>query len=280
MLKKIRSLVYQHAIPATFIIFVLLEVILSGLGKLFSLLPKHLLIQYLCEIILIIIPIALVFLFGFSRTFKKGHFFRGLLYCLPLIVVQVIALIIFFAGNLGNPEANWKPWYLIIFELFTIIGVGIREECIYRATLQNIVAKKHANSVKGIWITVIIGAVIFGLCHVSNIFFGVEWQGVIKQVISATFVGVLFGAVYLRSGSIWTLILVHTLTDVAGLARSIFLNVSDVEIMSGLSFSWISLIFDLFYVGLAIFLLRPSKCKQVYENLCFADEKTETPPLS
>ena len=169
---------------------------------------------------------------------------------------------------------------MIIFELFTIIGVGIREECIYRATLQNIVAKKHANSVKGIWITVIIGAVIFGLCHVPNIFFSVKWQGAVNQVISATFIGVLFGAVYLRSGSIWALIFVHTLTDVAGLARSIFLNVNDIEAMNELSLSWGSLLFNLAYVGLAIFLLRPSKCKQVYENLCFADEKNETPPLS
>lgn len=280
MLKQIRSLVYQHAIPAAFIIFILLDIFLICLGKLLSLLPQPLPVQYLSQIIFIIIPVAIVFLFGFSRTFKKGHFFRGLLYCLPLIVVQVIALISFFAGNPGSSEPGWRPWYMIIFGLFTYIGVGIREECIYRATLQNIVAKKHANSVKGIWITVIIGAVIFGLCHVPNIFFGERWQSVIAQVISATFVGVLFGAVYLRSGSIWALILVHTLTDVAGLARSIFLNVSDVEAMSGLSLSWGSLIFDLFYVGLAIFLLRPSKCKQVYENLCFADEKTEIPPLS
>ncbi len=44
------------------------------------------------------------------------------------------------------------PWDLMVVGVVSVIGVGVREECIYRETIQNIVAKKHANSVKGIWI--------------------------------------------------------------------------------------------------------------------------------
>jgi hypothetical protein len=63
------------------------------------------------------------------------------------------------------------------------------------------------------------------------------------------------------------------LTDIAGLAPSTFLrNISDVENVNQLSISWGSLLFDLLYVALAVFLLRPSKCKQIYQNLCFAEE--------
>jgi membrane protease YdiL (CAAX protease family) len=171
----------------------------------------------------------------------------------------------------GNPESNWNPWYLIIYGVFTIVGVGVREECIYRATLQNILAKKYANSVKGIWITVIVSSIIFGLSHVPNIFFNVTPSAVLDQSISAVFVGILFGAVYLRSGNLWVLILIHTLTDVASLSSSIFLrNVSDVEVMNQqLSFSWGSMIYNLILVGIAAFLLRPSKFKQIQESFCF-----------
>jgi membrane protease YdiL (CAAX protease family) len=130
--------------------------------------------------------------------------------------------------------------------------------------------------VKGVWITAIIGAIIFGLTHASNIFYGMEPLAVLAQVISATFVGLLFGAVYLRSGSLWAPILVHTLTDIAGLAPSTFLrNLTDVDSINRLSFSWLSLLFDLLYLALAVFLLRPSKCKQVYQNLCFAQQSPE-----
>ena len=276
MLKKIRSLTDQHAIPAAFIIFVIYDLLLVGLGKLLSLLPKTLPVQYLCEIVLILIPIALVAFFGFSRAFKKGNFFRGLLCCLPFIAFQLIALAVFFSENLGNPEASWKPWYLILYGVVSVVGIGIREECIYRATFQNIVAKKHANSVKGIWVAVIVASILFGLSHVSNLLYSVEPLAVLAQVIRASFAGLLFGAVYMRSGSLWALILIHTLTDLAGLAGSTFLNnISDIEDINQMSFSWGAAIVCLAYAALTAYLLRPSKCKQIYENFCFADEEPE-----
>ena len=274
MLKKIRSLTYQYAIPAAFIVFVVFDLLLMGLGRLLSLLPKSLPMAYLTEVILMLVPAVIVFIFGFSSAFKKGSFFRGLICFLPFVVFQMLVLAIFFSENLGDPEANWNPWYMMVYGVFSIVGVGVREECIYRATIQNILAKKHANSVKGIWITVIIGAIIFGLTHVTNIFFGMDPLAVLAQVVSVIFVGLLFGAVYLRSGNIWVLILIHTLTDVASLASSIFLrNISDIEVMNQISWSWKKLIVWLLYVGLTAFLLRPSKCKQICESLCFASEE-------
>jgi membrane protease YdiL (CAAX protease family) len=217
-----------------------------------------------------------VFFFGFSSAFKNGGFFRGLLCGLPYLALQIFILVLFFSENLGNPEVSWKPWYLIVYGVFSVVGIGIREECIYRATLQNIVAKKYANSVKGIWISTIISAAIFGLSHVTNLFYGVEPLAVLAQVLSATMVGILFGAIYLRSGSIWAVILIHTLVDTAGLAGSTFLrSISDVDDMNQLSVSWAKLIMWLLYIGLAAFLLRPSKCKQICESLCFAGEEPE-----
>ena len=268
MLKKIRSLTYQHALLAAFIIFGLYELLLSGLGKLLSLLPNTLPFLYLIEIILILVPIGIVCFFGFSNCFKKGGFLRGLLYASPLFVFQAISLIIFFSQNVGNPDVTWRPWYVILYFLITNICVGIREECIYRATLQNIIAKKYTNSVKGIWITVIFSSLFFGLCHISNVFFGMEPLSVLTQVISAAFLGLLYGAIYLRSGNIWVLIVLHSVTDIVGLAGSNFLvGSNDIEQMSEtMAFSIGKAIMWLIYIGFAIFLLRPSKCKEICER--------------
>ena len=276
MLKKIRSLTYKYAITATFIIFVLTDMLLLGIGQLLSLLPPTLPMLYLFEIILILIPVALVFFFGFSSAFKKGKLLRGLLYLLPFSVLQLFILMLFFVGNLKNPEANWKPWYLVVYGVFSVVGVAVREECIFRATFQNILAKKYANSVKGIWISASVSALIFGLSHVTNVFFGMNSLAVLSLVISATCLGLLFGAVYMRSGSIWALIIVHTLTDIAGLAGSTFMYIGDIEDLNQLSWSWERLIQCLIYVGFAAFLLRPSKRKQICENFCFAGEESET----
>lgn len=266
---------YQYAIPAAFIVYLLIDIMLFGVGQLLSLLPQSLPMAYLNELILIVIPIAVVYFFGFSNAFKKGNFLRGLICFLPFIVFQIFALANFLLNDLGRDGADWKPWYLVVYSMVSIVGIAIREECLYRATIQNIVAKKHANSVKGIWITVIIGAVIFGLTHSSNLLFGMDPLAVLTQVISTTFVGLLFGAVYLRSGSLWALILVHTLTDITGLADSTFTHVSDIEDMNQLFLSRGQLIKWLVYVVIAIFLLRPSKCKQIGESLCFAGEESK-----
>lgn len=276
MLKRIRELTYQHAIIASLIAFLVIDWGLFGLGRLTSLLPQTLPVKLLVEIFFILLPIAIVIFFGFSRALRPGKVFRGLFYCWPFIAIQIIGLCTFFSQNLGNPEVSWHSLPGIAGGLFAVLGVGIREECIYRATFQNIVAKKYATSVKGIWISVLVSAVLFGLCHISNLFFGMHPLSVLSQVTSAFCIGVLFSAVYLRSGSLWAPILVHTLTDIAGLAPSTFLrNLTDVDSINRLSFSWLSLLFDLLYLALAVFLLRPSKCKQVYQNLCFAQQSPE-----
>lgn len=276
MLKKIRSLADQHAIPTALIVFVLFDLLILSLGRILSLLPETLPMEYLTEIILMLVPAAFVFLFGFSHTFKKRGFFRGLLGFLPFILFEAISLALFFSQNLGNPETVWNSWPHIVLGVFSIFGVGVREECFYRATIQNIIAKKHANSVKGIWLTVIVSAIPFGLTHVTNLFFGMDPLAVLIQVIGAFFIGLLFGAAYLRSGNIWAPILIHTLTDVSALARSTFLvNITEIEVANQISFSVHSLIFWLVLLGITIFLLRPSKCKQICENRCFAGEESE-----
>jgi membrane protease YdiL (CAAX protease family) len=278
MLKKIKPLMYKYAILAAFVSFLLIDILILGLGKLLSPLTETLAMSYFAQSVLMIVPVAIVFLFGFGKTFKKGSFSRGLYCGLPFILVQLFTLTTILFGAIENPEATWKPWYLIIYSVFSIIGVGIREECIYRATLQNIVARKYANSVKGIWITAIVGSFIFGVTHFSNLLSGVNPISVIVQVINAAFLGLLFSAIYLRSGSIWAVIFIHTLTDIVSLAQSVFFNSTQNSDLNRISWSWMMLVFWAGYVGLSVFLLRPSKCKQICESLCFADEKSDEAP--
>lgn len=279
MLKKIRFLTNQYAIVAVFIVYIVLDLLVLGLGRLLRFLPETLPMDYLTEIILMLVPAAFVVFFGFSSAFKKGNFLRGLLCILPFLAAQLIMLAVFFLENLQKSDVNWKPWYLIAYGVFSIVGIAVREECIYRATLQNIVAKKYANSVKGIWITAIVGAIIFGLMHSTNIFFGMDPSAVVTQVISSTFFGLLLGAVYLRSGSLWALIVIHTVTDLLSLSASTFLDVDTIADMSEtMAWSWSRPFAWLFYIAFAAFLLRPSKCKQICQSLCFAGEESDEDP--
>lgn len=276
MLKKIKVFADQYAIIAAFIAFLAIDLLLHGIATLLNLLPDLLLLKFLAQALLIAIPVAIVFLFGFRGAFRRKNFFRGLFCGLPYIVWYSLTMALLLAKTLGNPEATLQPWYLILYSLFSILGVGIREECIYRATVQNIVAKKYANSMKGIWITAIVGAFIFGIMHAGNFFTTTTApSSIVVQIISAMFSGLVFSAIYLRSGNLWAVILIHTLIDAAGLVPFLFLGVTLDENLNRMVWDWAKLIVWAIEIGIAAFLLRPSKRKQICESLCFGDKESE-----
>jgi membrane protease YdiL (CAAX protease family) len=276
MLKKIKVFADQYAIIAAFIAFLAIDLLLHGIATLLNLLPDLLLLKFLAQALLIAIPVAIVFLFGFRGAFQRKNFFRGLFCGLPYIVWYSLTMALLLGETLGNPEATLQPWYLILYSLFSILGVGIREECIYRATVQNIVAKKYANSMKGIWITAIVGAFIFGIMHAGNFFTTTTTpSSIVVQIISAMFSGLVFSAIYLRSGNLWAVILIHTLIDAAGLVPFLFLGTTLDENLNRMVWDWAKLIVWAIEIGIAAFLLRPSKRKQICESLCFADQESE-----
>ena len=276
MLKKIKAFTDKYAIIAAFIAFLVIDLLLHGVAALLNLMPDLLPLKFLSQVILIAIPIAIVFLFGFGNTFRRKNFFSGLLCGLPYIVWYSLTLVIVLGTSLGNPELTLQPWYMILYSLFSILCVGIREECVYRATVQNIVAKKYANSVKGIWITAIVGAFIFGIMHAGNFFTTTtNPSSIVLQIISAMFSGLVLGAIYLRGGNVWVVILIHTLIDVTGLVPFSFFGVTLDESLNKLTWDWARMILWAVEVGLTVFLLRPSKCKQICESLCFKGDEPE-----
>ena len=264
MLKKIRNTAYQYAIPSALLIAVAFYVVMRVVSFIFAQMPHSMLTSYLDEIAGMLYPVGFVFLFGFSTAFESRKLLKGLLCGMPLIVVQLIVLISFFIDSASTPDVAWKPMSMILLGLFSVVGIGIREECIFRATIQNILAKKYANSVKGIWITAIVSAVVFGLIHMTNIIAGVEVLSALVQSFTNIGIGLFFAALYLRSGNIWVLVLIHTLTDTAGLASSVFTYQNEIAVMSALPLQ--SIIGGVIFVGISAFLLRPSKCEEILER--------------
>ena len=174
----------------------------------------------------------------------------------------------------ANPDTVWASAEMIIFGLVQAIVIGVREECFFRGAVQNILAKKYASSVKGVWGAAVLGAVIFGMFHLINIFSGFDPLVVCMQALSATGTGLFFAAIYLRSRNLWAAVLVHALIDTVALAGSIFLKQTRTEVVNSLP--WESLFGMVIYIVPAVFLLRPSKCKEIVVRL-EAEDKENLP---
>lgn len=153
---------------------------------------------------------------------------------------------------------------LILLYLF----VGVFEEFLIRGLSLNILLEKFGNNKKGIWLSVVISSVLFGLIHFVNLTTGASFQGVLIQVIAASFLGIYLSALYLRSGSVWTTAILHGIYDLAASIPNLFDTEEFVDSATQYgeaisNYNWISVLFSFVFVLGAIFLLRNKKMKNV-----------------
>ena len=272
MMKKIRELTHRYAIVSSILIAILFILFLNGTSLAFRLLPTLAPVQYANEIFLMLCSVGLVILLGFKSTFKFKGFLKGMLCASVIIVFMLFSLGMFFVNATSNPDTVWASTGMIIFGLFQAIGIGVREECFFRGAIQNILAKKFANSVKGVWIAALVTSVIFALIHLLNVFAGYDPLIVLIQTISAVASGLFFAAIYLRSGNLWASALIHALVDTVALEKSIFLTQTRVDAVNSLNMG--ALLSMVIYILPTLFLLRPSKCQEIVAR--FEAERKES----
>jgi hypothetical protein len=139
-------------------------------------------------------------------------------------------------GGLG--KRGFKNWWLLLFPLYLVVlnfdtdldfnsipvtryaalglltlSIGFSEEYLLRSFLQSEFLKRYGISKKGIILSVLGAAFIFGVLHLVK--FDKGLYGEIGQVFFATFIGVMFGAILLRTHKIWPLVMIHALIDFA-----------------------------------------------------------------
>jgi hypothetical protein len=141
-------------------------------------------------------------------------------------------------GLAGLKSPKLKNWYFLLFPLYIallnipddgevlyaeipaikyillaiyVFSVGVSEEYLLRGFLQSFLLKHYGTTKKGIVFSVIGAAFIFGLLHLLN--FDKGLYGEIGQVCFATFIGVMFGAILLRTQKLYPLIIIHAIID-------------------------------------------------------------------
>lgn len=146
--------------------------------------------------------------------------------------------LISFAG-LGKQK--FKNWFLLLFPFYILllnwpepstidysnistmnyiavlvwsISVGLSEELMLRGFIQSLFLKKFATTKKRLVLSVLSAAFIFGILHLVKFDKGI--YGEITQVLYATFIATMFGALLLRTHKIWPLIILHALIDFVG----------------------------------------------------------------
>ena len=170
------------------------------------------------QAILAVLVLIVMLLFRNSYVFtqERQKFGTGLLYGLFYILFGIVITILF--GLVSDAFKNPKAVLNLGIMCFLI---GMCEEFLCRGWLLNEFLEKFGKSKKGVWYSIIISGLIFGLMHIMNVGAGQSIPSTIIQVMGAAATGIVFGVIYYKTKNIWAVVFLHAFWDFASLLNMI-----------------------------------------------------------
>ena len=193
--------------------------------------------------------------------FRRGSgFFNGLLVGMyPLVLIGYS----FFVTLMFQRPENTPllPLGRILTFLLSMMMVGVAEEFVFRGVIAQTLLEHDGTSRGGIWKACIVSGLLFGAGHLTNIL-GSEPFGVLMQCLFAAALGVLFAAIYFRTGNLWVTVFLHGMMDISSmLIGGLYGTTTLAESVSGYNITMLYSVV-LYLVPLA-FLLRKKKLPEV-----------------
>ena len=203
--------------------------------------------------------IALLIYKLWFRPEFRGILFRGFTRTLKLCPVilpywLLVCLPEFLDGNFP------KTFSLYVFS--TALTAGFSEEVIFRGFPLSYL-KRQLRSEKQVPLIVTVTGVFFGLFHLTNIILGASLSASLVQAVSASCIGIFFGAVLMRGGNLLIPILLHSAHDVLMLS---FQNADEVSAILTEEATPSDFLMTLPCIALAVFgffLIRKAKRREI-----------------
>ncbi len=175
---------------------------------------RNAIIEAVCAFIILIV--VLLFKNSYIFSEKKNGFLKSLMVGGYITVYATILLALSISSTADAKLLDVGS--LVIFCLL----IGIFEEFLCRGWIQNEFIERFASTRKQVYLSIFLSSLIFGGIHISNIWVG--GQSVIEtmaQIIQATGMGFLLGAIYFRTKNIWSVVFLHGYWDFALFLREV-----------------------------------------------------------
>lgn len=195
---------------------------------------------------------------------KTAGIKKCLLVPLPVLLFDFLALIIqilIFSGDSPVPSIDRTLTFLLSNFL-----IGFAEEVLFRGVVSTTLLEFFGTERDGIFKACFLSSLFFGLMHLTN-YSGGNPTGVIMQVLATFGSGVLYCAIYFRTGNLWLLIFIHALEDIYAGVSELFSTGGTEGIEDAValinSYNAVVLIPAAASLLLGLFLLRKSKMEEV-----------------
>ncbi|MBP5261191.1 MAG: CPBP family intramembrane metalloprotease [Clostridiales bacterium] len=195
------------------------------------------------------------------RPCKFGQdFLKTLKLSLPILIVWVVLIGIYAYNVKGNPFRM-----LAAAQIPTALMAGVVEEIIFREIGVAYLARQYRGANKFKFI-VVFTSILFALSHLINAALGRTFLDVFGQVVLCVGAGLFYAGIYLHTGNVWPLILVHALHDV--IAFSVALSMDGGKLPVALDLAQLLPFFVIGAYGL--YLVRKANWDKM--NDCWKDK--------
>ena len=228
-------------------------------------------IDIICEVVPAVIFCVILSKIGKLDLLKRRGrgFWAGLVVGAPcLAYIAYITISSFIVGQTEYGTTNFAA--TSVAYVVSMLMVGLTEEIEARALIGETFLEHFGTKRAGAIKAAVLSGVIFGAMHMTNVITGTLGDTVVQVILCITG-GILYGAIYFRSGNLWSIALIHGLNDVgASIAVWLFQGGIAVEeaassaiTLGDLTYPFIVGVLD---IAIALYLLRPQKIEQVAES--------------
>ena len=141
---------------------------------------------------------------------------RSLLCNIWMFIINILG-ICSYCSELTSEGPGFKPAVQIFFYVLFVLAIGFSEELICRGTVTELLLRRFGRSEKGTIASILIGALIFGLFHFTNILNGQSLRETVLQVISTFLMGCFLNTIYARYRNIYAVMFIHGMIDLMSL---------------------------------------------------------------
>lgn len=226
-MKTLKKFAFEHPVIFSFILmsvsigmtFIPLnQILLCGVSEQTAEYTAGVIEQTLVSILLIILLSKMQLLKEAGFRFKV----KQILIVWPMLLIIVLNSLELIDGTVRIDTTQKTT---IIMYILVYLSTGLFEETLCRGVVQTLLIRKWGQNRKGIYLSVIMGSLLFGLFHIIHFFMGqMTLLASMTQVIYAFFIGVFMGACVLRNQSVIPAIIVHGLVDITGSLNEIAVN--------------------------------------------------------
>jgi membrane protease YdiL (CAAX protease family) len=165
-------------------------------------------------LVLIELPGVLLFVWLLKRTAGNLGFFLPSRWKSPLLLLIPSALAVLTGiGIIEKPDFHHLGW-----KLLGNLMIGVLEEGALRGLVLVALVRAWGKTSAGLIRAIVVSSAVFGVLHLVNLFNKPVIQTLL-QVVFATFIGIGFAGVFLRTKALLALMFIHGLIDLGGVLQ-------------------------------------------------------------